>query len=407
MSTNPYELQYDAQGRAFFEFPGQPRNYVSPVAMGTGTPPPGGASYLHMAPQWNQNSGGWERPINWGNLLSTAVGATIAGPAVVSAFGGGGAPAFNAAGYFQGPSTFTGAAAGGGSRFASMLPGLIGKGIDAGFGAWQTNKQISANDKSAQAQADAAKYGADLQAKAAADQLAYLKEQSARDEANQLRSQQLNYDIYGSERQTDYDKWLSDRQQQYDQWAANRQGQYDQWAATRQGQYDQWAATTQFDADKYAAREKQLAPYRGIGQGATTTLSQLLGVPIVQQPAPPPFKMPALPTAPPLPTAPGLPNMPGLAPLPSFGGSTSALPSSDLQDIYTSVSSQGAPTAGSLDQLAEAYRAKGHQVTRPTYNGVPSGNELIVNGQKLKFTVGDVGQPNTSWYQWGTNDLRR
>ena len=33
-----------------------------------------------------------------------------------------------------------------------------------------------------------------------------------------------------------------------------------------------------------------------------------------------------------------------------------------------------------------------------------SGNELMINGEKRKMTVGDVGQNGTGWYQWGSND---
>lgn len=81
------------------------------------------------------------------------------------------------------------------------------------------------------------------------------------------------------------------------------------------------------------------------------------------------------------------------------------LPPADLQAVYQGVRAKGAPTANSLDDLAAAYAAKGYKVDRPMYDGVPSKNELLVNGQKLKFTVGDVGQPNTGWYEWGTNDM--
>ena len=50
------------------------------------------------------------------------------------------------------------------------------------------------------------------------------------------------------------------------------------------------------------------------------------------------------------------------------------------------------------------YKDAGYTVSRPTYNGVPSGNELVINGTKRKFFVGDEGQPNTGFYQWGTSD---
>lgn len=128
--------------------------------------------------------------------------------------------------------------------------------------------------------------------------------------------------------------------------------------ATQRANYDQWAA-----------REKRLG-----------TLGEMLGV--------------------------GRREIPAYVPT-SQGGdmpSSANMPSADLQAVYQGVRAKGAPTANSLDELAAAYKAKGFNVVRPTYNGVPSGNELMVNGQKLKFTVGDVGQPNTGWYDWGTDD---
>lgn len=103
-------------------------------------------------------------------------------------------------------------------------------------------------------------------------------------------------------------------------------------------------------------------------------------------------------------------NSPG--PLYNEFGQRNDTPQPSAADVYGMVRSGkyygtegGAnPSANALDNLMNAYAAYGYKVDRPTYNGVPSGNELTVNGQKLKFTVGDVGQPGTSWYDWGSND---
>jgi len=97
-------------------------------------------------------------------------------------------------------------------------------------------------------------------------------------------------------------------------------------------------------------------------------------------------------------------EIPGYVPLDGAENPAGGMPSSALQSVYDTVRSRGAPTGQSLDQLAAAYTAAGHRVERPMYGGAQSGNELIVDGQKLKFTVGDVGQPNTGWYTWGTDD---
>lgn len=74
--TDAYRLQYDEQGRPFYQFPGQPRNYVSPAAFGK---PIGGnpESAWHSAPQWNQNTGEAENPFKWGKALNYGVGGAL------------------------------------------------------------------------------------------------------------------------------------------------------------------------------------------------------------------------------------------------------------------------------------------------------------------------------------------
>src|SRR3990167_6488624 len=68
--------------------------YLSPQAMGnyedTGKPEGG---FFHGGGEWNTETGEWDQPFNWGNLMSLGVGGAIAapvvGPALMSAFGGG------------------------------------------------------------------------------------------------------------------------------------------------------------------------------------------------------------------------------------------------------------------------------------------------------------------------------
>lgn len=95
--TDAYSLQYDEQGRPFYQFPGQPRNYVSPAAFGK---PIGGnpESAWHSAPQWNQHTGEAENPFKWGKALNYGVGGALglgvadaAMPGGLFGAGGGGA----------------------------------------------------------------------------------------------------------------------------------------------------------------------------------------------------------------------------------------------------------------------------------------------------------------------------
>lgn len=116
---DPYRLQYDEQGRPYYQFPGQPRNYVSPVAMGQ-QKPEDTTSIFHKAPQWNNDQGTWETPFDWGNLLNIGVA------------GGLGAGALSAAGAFGG-----GAGAGAGAMYGppeSLAAGAGGAGAAAGAG---------------------------------------------------------------------------------------------------------------------------------------------------------------------------------------------------------------------------------------------------------------------------------
>ena len=108
----PMGIQYDEQGRPFTYVGGTTRrSYISPVAMGTGQRPDDTTSILRQAPRWNQNTGKWETPIDWGNIATMGVGAL------------GGVGALSAMGAFGGGA---GAAAGAGGAAPSAAPGAFG-----------------------------------------------------------------------------------------------------------------------------------------------------------------------------------------------------------------------------------------------------------------------------------------
>lgn len=109
-----YRLQYDEQGRPYYQYPGQPRNYVSPAAFGK---PIGGnpESAWHSAPQWNQHTGEAENPFKWGKAIT-------AGTAGALALGG-----LNAAGVIGG---------GGAGSVAGDVAGVAGKIGGMGAGGW-------------------------------------------------------------------------------------------------------------------------------------------------------------------------------------------------------------------------------------------------------------------------------
>lgn len=74
------------EGKSYISIGGKV-TYISPVAMG-GSAPQGGKDFFHSGYVFNQNSGDWEHRFDPTNLLSAAVGGTIAAPAVASLFGG-------------------------------------------------------------------------------------------------------------------------------------------------------------------------------------------------------------------------------------------------------------------------------------------------------------------------------
>ncbi len=119
-------MEYDERGRPYFLMPNGQRSYVSPVAMGE-KPPADNTGIFHQAPQWNQHSGNFETPFDWGNLLSMGVA------------GGLGAGAASAAGLFGGGASAGGgsaaSAAGGSPMAGGMLPGASANGLIGGSGA--------------------------------------------------------------------------------------------------------------------------------------------------------------------------------------------------------------------------------------------------------------------------------
>lgn len=113
MPNNPMGIQYDEQGRPYLWL-GNNRSYISPAAFGQGggqygVNGPDSASFLHTGSQWNQDTGQYENPIDWGNLMSLAIGGTIAAPFVAGAIGAGGAA--GGAGGAEGAATTGGFAA--------------------------------------------------------------------------------------------------------------------------------------------------------------------------------------------------------------------------------------------------------------------------------------------------------
>lgn len=117
---NPGGIQYDERGRPFIWL-GNRRVYISPVAMGEKRPDDT-TGIFRKGPQWNQYSGKWDTPIDWGNLLNIGVGAGLgAGAASAAGLFGGGAGAVPSAGTSAGTG---GGASAAGTAAAGALPGM-------------------------------------------------------------------------------------------------------------------------------------------------------------------------------------------------------------------------------------------------------------------------------------------
>ena len=147
---------------------------TDPEGITSGSSVPRG-NLLRSRGTWNSQTGQYDQPINWGNLASIGIGTAIAGPALMSAFGGGGgAIAPTAAG--SGTAAGTTAAAGGSAMAALSARDWIdlalfgGKTIGDLYGAKKT--------------AEASDRAADAQLTASREALAFLKEQWNKDEAN-------------------------------------------------------------------------------------------------------------------------------------------------------------------------------------------------------------------------------
>ena len=93
-----YGMKTDPSGLNYFQQPGQAKNYASPVAFGE-EKPEDTTGIFRRAPQWNNRTGKWETPLDWGNILALATGgamtaglanAAMAGTAPTVGGGGGG-----------------------------------------------------------------------------------------------------------------------------------------------------------------------------------------------------------------------------------------------------------------------------------------------------------------------------
>jgi hypothetical protein len=149
--------------------------------------------FFHTGMHWNWDTGQWENPTNWANVIGVSaaggVGGAFAAPFIAGAAAGGGAAGGGAAG--------GGAVAGG-----TILKDVVAPGILAGTSLINTREQVAATEKGAQAQADAAKYAADVQAKAAAESLAFQRQQAA-----------YNAQVAESTRAANYGQWAAKQTQ--------------------------------------------------------------------------------------------------------------------------------------------------------------------------------------------------
>lgn len=141
---------------------------------------------------------------------------------------------------------------------ATLIGMMMAGGASAGASVYASKKQSSA-----------ARRAGDMDAAAADKQMAYLRQK--------------------------------DEQERQDKLAADAEAKR-QFDETQHQNYDQWAL-----------REQHLAPYRSIGEGATTALSKLIGIPLNTQAfAPPPYRGPGADSTANTPGAPNgpLPNAP-------------------------------------------------------------------------------------------------
>lgn len=86
-------------------------------------------------------------------------------------------------------------------------------------------------------------------------------------------------------------------------------------------------------------------------------------------------------------------------------GQRNDTPQQSLLQVYQGVQANTGPTDDAARQLLNAYTTQGYNAAPYMYGDTPSGNELLINGQKTKFVSGgNFGDPGASWYEWGSND---
>lgn len=211
------DFNQDAQGRYWRTIRGEktyyPREWfdASGTFTGTGTQPGdrGGqddSSFFHRGTQWNWQSGQWENPTNWANVIGLAaaggVGAGIAAPMIGAALGGGATSYGPLAGGYGAATTEatvpSALAVGGGSVASYLTPTTIGDLIKGGTSVYGTIAQSGANKDATQAQSDSAKYAADIKAKSDAAQLDFLRQQAAYDHQVAETNRQGNYDQWAA-----------------------------------------------------------------------------------------------------------------------------------------------------------------------------------------------------------------
>jgi hypothetical protein len=96
-------VQYDEKGRPYILMADGRRNYISPAAFGEPVPEDT-TGMFRQAPQWNNQKGEWETPIDWTNIANIGVGAGLTAGGL-SAFGAFGAPAASGGTATVAPST--------------------------------------------------------------------------------------------------------------------------------------------------------------------------------------------------------------------------------------------------------------------------------------------------------------
>ncbi len=229
MAAREYNLQHEADGRAFYwvnGVVGGSKNYVSPVAMGTGERPEDTTSIFHAKPQWDAQKGEWVTPFDWGNVATLATAGVLGAGIGDLAFGGAGAAgAGGSAASTAGPTAATTSLTGGTTASVGSLltKSLLNYGIPLAGGIINgviQSKAISSAQKA---------------------------EQEALDKA------------LAAERERDaYTRAHDAEQSMYDR-----------------ARYDE---ATNYDRNRYASYIKTLEPYRQTGTAANDRMGQILGL---------------------------------------------------------------------------------------------------------------------------------